>query len=304
MSNLKKVRVQLLDEKTGAVLQEVDVLTSADSVTFADGQTFQQKLDAGLLKGQTGAAGAQGPQGLQGPKGDTGAIGAQGVKGDKGDPFTIAKVYGSISAMNSGYSTDGLAKGSFVIIDNGNVNDADNAKLYVKGAASYTYLTDLSGAQGMQGPQGIQGIQGVKGDKGDTGATGAVGAQGPQGIQGLKGDTGATGPQGTAGVAGAKGVDGATWLFGSTAPTTQGKAGDFYLNTSSFDVYSKATGSWVLSGNIKGAVGAQGQQGIQGPKGDTGATGPQGPAGADGASVKFGTDYASGTQVKLFLKTM
>lgn len=253
MASLNKVRVQLLDASSGSVLQEVDVLTSADAVTFADGQTFQQKLDSGALKGATGA---QGPQGVQGPA---------------GDPFTIAKTYSSISAMNSGYSTDGVKQGQFVVIDTGNVNDADNAKLYIKGTTAYTYLTDLSGAQGIQGPQGIQGIQGLKGD---TGATGSVGATG------------------------AKGADGATWLLGSGAPTTQGKTGDFYLNTSNFDVYSKVTGSWVLTGNIKGATGSQG------PKGDTGATGAQGPAGADGASVKFGTTYATGTDVKLFLKTM
>ncbi|OCB00390.1 collagen-like protein [Clostridium beijerinckii] len=250
MPSLNKVRVQLLDASSGSVLQEVDVLTSADAVTFADGQTFQQKLDSGSLKG------AQGPQGVQGPA---------------GDPFTIAKTYSSISAMNSVYSTDGVKQGQFVVIDTGNVNDTDNAKLYIKGTTAYTYLTDLSGAQGIQGPQGIQGIQGPKGD---TGATGSVGTTG------------------------AKGADGATWLLGSGTPTTQGKIGDFYLNTSNFDVYSKATGSWGLTGNIKGATGSQGT------KGDTGATGAQGPAGADGASVKFGTTYATGTDVKLFLKTM
>lgn len=114
MANLDKVRVQLLDESTGAVLKEVNVLTSADAVTFADGQTFQQKLDGGLLKG---------PQGVQG---------IQGVQGPAGDPFTIAKVYSSVSAMNTGFTTDGLKIGSFVLIDTGNINDADNAKLYVK----------------------------------------------------------------------------------------------------------------------------------------------------------------------------
>jgi len=159
---MDKVRVQLLDDKTGEVLKEVDVMTSANAVLFADGQTFQQKLDSGALKGQTGAIGPQ---------------------GDKGDPFSIAKVYTSISAMNAGFSTDGLKSGSFVLIDTGNVNDTDNAKLYYKGVTAYTYLTDLSGAQGIQGPQGIQGL------KGDTGPTGL---QGLQGIQGLAGTDGAS----------------------------------------------------------------------------------------------------------------
>ena len=162
---MDKVRVQLLDDKTGEVLKEVDVMTSANAVLFADGQTFQQKLDSGALKGQTGAIGPQ---------------------GDKGDPFSIAKVYTSISAMNAGFSTDGLKSGSFVLIDTGNVNDTDNAKLYYKGVTAYTYLTDLSGAQGIQGPQGSQGIQGLKGD------TGPTGLQGLQGIQGLAGTDGAS----------------------------------------------------------------------------------------------------------------
>ena len=70
---LSKVRVQLLNESTGALIKEVDVLTSADCVTFADGQTFQQKLDAGTLRGQQGATGPSGP------KGDTGLAGVPGA---------------------------------------------------------------------------------------------------------------------------------------------------------------------------------------------------------------------------------
>ena len=88
MSKLNKVRVQLLDEETGSVLEEVDVMTSADAVSFADGQTFQQKLDAGLLKGQKGDTGAIGPKGDTGPQGETGPKGATGdvgPKGEKGD---------------------------------------------------------------------------------------------------------------------------------------------------------------------------------------------------------------------------
>lgn len=134
MSELRKVRVQLLNESTGLVEEEVDVLTSAKCVTFADGETFEQKLAAGKLTGP-------------------------------------------------------------------------------------------------------------KGDPGQTGQTGKPGANG------------------------ADGADGATWLFGTAAPSTQGKTGDFYLNTSNFDVYSKATGSWVKTGNIKGATGERGTNGATGAKG-------------------------------------
>lgn len=88
------------------------------------------------------------------------------IKGVRGDGFSIAKTYASVAAMNAGYATDNVPLYGFVLIDTGNVNDADNAKLYVKGESAYEYLTDLSGAQG---------IKGEKGDKGDTGDTGASG---------------------------------------------------------------------------------------------------------------------------------
>ena len=228
MAELRKVRVQLLNESTGAVEEEVNVLTSAECVTFADGETFEQKLAAGKLTGP-------------------------------------------------------------------------------------------------------------KGDPGQTGQTGKPGANG---------------------------ADGATWLFGTAVPSTQGKTGDFYLNTSNFDVYSKATGSWVKTGNIKGATGERGTTGATGAKGvsmrllgawsnstayvnnsdyidivtysgntyacktsntgqtptnttywtliaQKGATGAKGADGTDGApgpkgdpgdTVKVGTSLSNATQKKLFFK--
>lgn len=110
----------------------------------------------------------------RGDKGEKGDKGEQGVQGETGKPFTVAKTYPSVEAMNEGYSTDGVEVGSFVVIDTGDVEDPDDAKLYMKGEKAYKYITDMSGAQGIQGEQGPQGIQGVKGDKGDKGDTGAT----------------------------------------------------------------------------------------------------------------------------------
>ena len=131
-------------------------------------------------QGTPGKDGERGPQGLQGPKGDPGKDGAKGdrgpegprgEKGEQGKPFAIAKIYKSVNEMNAGYSTDGLQGGSFVMINTGNVEDEENAQLFVKGDSKYEYITDLSGSQGIQGP---------KGDRGP---------EGPQGKQGVKGDT-------------------------------------------------------------------------------------------------------------------
>lgn len=148
--------------------------------------------------GEPGKDGPTGPQGIQGEQGPKGVQGEQGPKGEKGDPFYISKVYSSVTAMNSGYSTDEVPVGGFIVIDTGNVNDEDNAKLFYKGSESYVFLTDLSGAQGIQGPEGPQGVQGPQGEQG---------IQGVQGIQGPKGETGPTGDPGEDGYTPQKGID-------------------------------------------------------------------------------------------------
>lgn len=145
--------------------------------------------------GPTGPAGAKGEVGPAGPAGAKGEQGLQGPKGEKGDPFAVAKTYSSVSEMNAGFATDGVKEGGFVVINTGNVNDEDNAKMYVKGKEAYTFITDLSGAQGIKGPQGERGPQGN------------AGAAGPAGPAGPKGETGANGP------AGPKGEDGKTPRF-------------------------------------------------------------------------------------------
>ncbi len=98
MAGTDKKKLDTITE--GANLYTHPASHPASMIQFTDGATFQQKLDAGLLKGEkgdtgatgpqgpkgdTGAVGPQGPQGLQGVKGNTGATGPQGPKGDKGD---------------------------------------------------------------------------------------------------------------------------------------------------------------------------------------------------------------------------
>ena len=100
------------------------------------------------------------------------------------------------------------------------------------------------------------------------------------------------GSDGEKGKDGSNGKDGATWLFGTVPPTTQGKAGDFYINTSNFDLYSKASGTWTKTGNIKGATGPAGPPGNDGKDGSNGTNGKDGAPGvkgADGATWLFGS---------------
>ena len=66
-------------------------------------------------------------------------------------------------------SGTGLSEGDFVLISS-NVEDEDNAKLYVWNGSDFNFISDLSGTQGIKGergPQGVKGDTGAKGPKGD-----------------------------------------------------------------------------------------------------------------------------------------
>lgn len=84
---------------------------------------------------------------------DTG-VSARGPKGEDGRAFSIAKVYPSTISMDGDHDNTDVDVGQFVMIDTNDVEDPDNAKLYVKTDTGFTYVTDLSGATGIQGPPG------------------------------------------------------------------------------------------------------------------------------------------------------
>lgn len=233
---------------------------NADMILFSDGETFQNKLDKGSLKGDTGATGPQGPKGEVGEQGPQGLTGAKGPKGDKGDtgPQGIQGPKGD------------------------------------KGA------TGATGPQGIQGPAGkdgytpIKGIdyfdgevgpQGPKGDKGDTGLTGATGS---------KGDKGATGDSGATFTPKVDSNGNLSWTNnkGLTNPAT--------VNIKGPQGPTGATGSQGPQGpkgdkGIQGVQGPTGATGATGAKGDKGDTGPAGANGKDGLTTSVtvnGTKYS------------
>ena len=177
----------------------------ADKVTFADGETFQAKYDAGEL---TGPPGATGPAGPAGPQGATGAQGKTGATGAKGVTFTPAvSSAGVISWTNDG----GLENPSSV---------------------------SIKGPQGAAGATGTQGPTGPQGPAGPTGpaptvkavAAGTIGTPGtPTVTASQSGSTvtltfdhlkGAPGAQGAAGAAGATGPQGPAGAQGPAGPNT------------------------------------------------------------------------------------
>lgn len=181
----------------GVELTIVNPRGEVETAVLTDGK----KGDKGD-KGDQGAQGVQGLQGVPGEQGIQGQQGPQGEKGEKGDSFKVSKTYRSVAEMNANFSSDNVPLNGFVLINTGNVEDEDNAKLYVKLENGYAYLTDLSGSAGIKGDKGD------KGDRGETGPQGPQGTQGPEGPQGIQGIQGEQGPQGDTGEKGEKGDKG------------------------------------------------------------------------------------------------
>ena len=78
-----------------------------------------------------------------------------------GAPFKVARIFSSVAEMEASHTTDGVAVGEFVLIDTGDVEDEENARLYAKDEAGYRYITDLSGSPGIRGEDGRTPVRGV-----------------------------------------------------------------------------------------------------------------------------------------------
>lgn len=125
---------------------------SAAMIKFADGETFQQKYNAGELTGPQGEQGPAGADGAPGAKGDPGEDGAQGAPGADGGYYTPA-------VDTSGNLTWTPSKGGMPSVPGVNIK----------------------GPKGDTGDAGAPGAKGDKGDPGDPGAQGPAGADGAPG---------------------------------------------------------------------------------------------------------------------------
>lgn len=67
----------------------------------------------------------------------------------RGKNFSVYKTYDSVASMQADLSN--VPEGEFVLISNDNMEDVDNAKLYVRTSSGFNYLVDMSGAMGFVG---------------------------------------------------------------------------------------------------------------------------------------------------------
>ena len=191
---------------------------SADGYWVVNGQKTNIKA-----KGTDGTNGQNGSNGTNGKDGKDGTNGKDGKDGKDGVTPTIT--------INS--------EGYWVI--NGQ-----------------TSTTKAKGEDGKEGKKGDKGADGAKGQDGKDGKTPHIGDNGNWWIgdkdtnikaQGLKGDPGATGAQGEKGERGLPGKDGSVIYADKGKPTTQGKDGDYYIDTDAKIFYGpKANNTWPTTG--------------------------------------------------------
>ena len=68
-----------------------------------------------------------------------------------GDAFTYKKEYPSIEAMEADWGAADVKLGEYVLINTNDVEDPDDAKVYLKTQNGWKFIVDLSGMQGIQG---------------------------------------------------------------------------------------------------------------------------------------------------------
>lgn len=68
-----------------------------------------------------------------------------------GDAFTYKKEYPSVAAMEADWGTADVKLGEYVLINTNDVEDPDDAKVYLKTQEGWKFIVDLSGMQGIQG---------------------------------------------------------------------------------------------------------------------------------------------------------
>ncbi len=158
-----------------------------------------------------------------------------------GPPASLQGINGDYYLQNDTNQIYNKINGVWVIQTDVTGYTGSRGDLGYTGSRGFTGSTGFTGsASTVQGPTGFTGSQGV-GFTGSQGLRGYTGSQGITGFVGSRGATGFTGSQGFDGSQGYTGSRGLTVLSGTTTPTTQGIDGDFFINSSLWQIYGPKT---------------------------------------------------------------
>ena len=257
------------ETNTGIKAEGKDGTNGKDGKDGKDGITPTISADGyWVVNGQKTNIKAKGTDGTNGQNGSNGTNGKDGKDGKDGITPTIsADGYWIVN----GQKTDIKAKGTNGQNGSNGTNGKDgkdgkdgvtptitiNSEGYwvINGQTS---TTKAKGEDGKEGKKGDKGADGAKGQDGKDGKTPHIGNNGNWWIgdkdtnikaQGLKGDPGATGAQGEKGERGLPGKDGSVIYADKGKPTTQGKDGDYYIDTEAKIFYGpKANNTWPATG--------------------------------------------------------
>ncbi len=180
----------------------------------------------------------------------------------KGDAFSIKKVYASVAALQSDVNNTDIAEGDFVLVNTNDVENPDNAKLYVKvknsdGTFSYSFLVDMSGAIGFTGKTPQFSMGNISTLEAGSTATATVSEDGTDSDGNPKYRINFAIPRGNPGapfrVAGQY-----TTIEALNAAVPDGSAVDGFMavgTKSPYDYYAWVNGGWVSQGQIAGGSG-------------------------------------------------
>ena len=214
-----------------------------------------------VVNGQKTNIKAKGTDGTNGQNGSNGTNGKDGKDGKDGITPTItinSEGYWMINGQTS--TTKAKAENGK---DGKDGKDGVTPTITINSEGYWvingqTSTTKAKGEDGKEGKKGDKGADGAKGQDGKDGKTPHIGDNGNWWIgdkdtnikaQGLKGERGATGAQGEKGERGLPGKDGSVIYADKGKPTTQGKDGDYYIDTEAKIFYGpKANNSWPTTG--------------------------------------------------------
>ena len=221
---------------------------SADGYWVVNGQKTDIKAKGtDGTNGSNGSNGTNGKDGKDGKDGVTPTISADGYWIVNGQKTNIkAKGTDGANGQNGSNGKDGITP---------TITINSDGYWVINGQVS---TTKAKGEEGKEGKKGDKGADGAKGQDGKDGKTPHIGDNGNWWIgdkdtnikaQGPKGDSGATGAQGEKGERGLPGKDGSVIYADKGKPTTQGKDGDYYIDTEAKIFYGpKANSSWPTTG--------------------------------------------------------
>ena len=214
-----------------------------------------------IVNGQKTDIKAKGTDGTNGQNGSNGTNGKDGKDGKDGITPTITINSDGYWVINGQVSTTKAKAENGKDGKDGKDGVTPTITINSEGywvINGQTSTTKAKGEDGKEGKKGDKGTDGAKGQDGKDGKTPHIGDNGNWWIgdkdtnikaQGLKGDTGATGAQGEKGERGLPGKDGSVIYADKGKPTTQGKDGDYYIDTEAKIFYGpKANNTWPATG--------------------------------------------------------